>query len=417
MKVMLITPYLPHSMVGHGGGTAVRDLVKHLAVHHEVLLVTLVRPGELPLIPEVENLGVRVAPLHFPDANTHGPARIRLVSQRLVCGLRSLFSRYPFYVEKYWSRSHSREILALAKDFQPEAIQIEYLQMSLYGRDLRTYLNKNPDLKLRIILNTHELGSVPRARRAARSHSQPTRWWYLREAAQWEHLQAAASTWADRTLCVTEEDRKLFTSLGGKNLLTVPLGMDLKAIKPDRQPQKPALCLFVGSFNHRPNTLAAQLLVQDIWPRVHAKKDQTSLVLAGRGSQEFLDNAGAAHHFQDLNISAVGFVPDLTPLFRRSALFVAPLPEGGGIKIKILEAMARGIPVVTSPVGAEGITSPDDDTIIIQNPDQGFADAIIQALEDPHTAARAIRARKLMEEKFGWEAIAALLTRVYLGEV
>jgi glycosyltransferase involved in cell wall biosynthesis len=412
MKIMVITPYLPHENVGHGGGSAVRDLVKHLARNHEVLLVSVVRPGENELIAEVEELGLRVAPLAFNDTQAKGTDRLSLMVSRTAALFRSVFSGFPHYVQKYWMKGLSDQILDLATKFNPDAIQIEYLQMSLYARDLAKQRLVIDGFNPRIILNTHELGSVPRHRRAARANFPPFQWWFRQEASRWEHLQVAAGNWVDRLLCVTEEDRLLYEAMGGTNLLTVPLGMDLEAIKPDRQPTHPPTCLFVGSFNHRPNVLAADLLIDHIWPKVLAERPDTRLILAGRGSLEHLEkNTGST-----TGISATGFVEDLTPLFRQSTLFVAPLPEGGGIKIKILEAMARGIPVITTLVGAEGITTEQDDTMVITDAAHGFAEAIIQALDDPRSEKRALRGRQLMEEKFGWKAIAERLAGIYRAE-
>ena len=409
---MVVTPYLPHSRVGHGGGSAVRDLVKHLAAGHEILLVSLVRPGEHSFIADVENLGVKVAPLPFADSGSRGEDRLKLLINRFSAFMRSAVSGYPFYVEKYWIRNISRQIRTLADEFKPDAIQIEYLQMSLYARDLtRMYLFSETDGP-RIILNSHELGSVPRERRAARAAGPFARWWFCREASRWKRLQVAACKWTNRMLCVTEEDRRIFEDMGGINLLTVPLGMDLEAVQPHRHRTDPPTCLFVGTFNHRPNVQAADLLIHQIWPQVRALRPEVQLILVGRGSQEHLQTCKGSTE----GISAVGFVDDLTPLFSRCALFVAPLPEGGGIKIKILEAMARGIPVLTTPVGAEGITTQDDQTIFIIDPVDGFASAVVQALDDPLSEKRARKARLHMEKKFGWKAIAARLEKIYRGE-
>ncbi len=416
MKIMVVTPYLPHLRVGHGGGTAVRDLVKHLARHNEVLLVSLVRPGESQAIFEVEDLGVKVVPIPFQDATASGIYRLSLVLNRAQSWWRSIFSGYPPYVEKYWSKGISRQIVALATDFAPQAIQIEYLQMSLYARDLQRWRSDQGKGNPRIILNTHELGSIPRHRRADKSSSGIGRWLTLREAALWERLQVQASRWADNTLCVTPEDRQVYEDLGGENLLTVPLGMDLELVRPDRHPESPPVSLFVGSFQHRPNILAAERLVKNIWPLVLNERPDARLILVGRGSAEFLESQTDSHTEMVSKISALGFVEDLSPIFRRSKLFVAPLPEGGGIKIKILEAMARGIPVVTTKVGAEGITDTRDDVMIITDHGDGFAQAILLALDDPHTEERALRARKLMEKKFGWQAITDRLIEIYSAE-
>jgi glycosyltransferase involved in cell wall biosynthesis len=95
---------------------------------------------------------------------------------------------------------------------------------------------------------------------------------------------------------------------------------------------------------------------------------------------------------------------------------VAPLAEGGGIKIKILEAMARGIPVVTTAIGAEGIVDSAEDALTVANADATFAEATIQILAEPEAAQRrAARARRIIENRFSWSAITERLTSLYEG--
>jgi glycosyltransferase involved in cell wall biosynthesis len=115
-------------------------------------------------------------------------------------------------------------------------------------------------------------------------------------------------------------------------------------------------------------------------------------------------------------VTALGFVEDLTAQFRECQLFVAPLTEGGGIKIKILEAMAHGIPVLTTPIGTEGIVDPAEDAVLISKPDVAFAESMIQALRDPvGTKRRAQKARRIIEQRFSWSAITEVLTGIYEG--
>ncbi len=415
MRIMVLTPYLPHRRVGHGGGTAVRDLVTWLARRHEVRLVSLVRPGELGLVPEVEALGAPVVALPFSDAGARGRERLGLAAGRAASRVRALASGYPHYVEKYWSPSLSRRIRAAVAEFQPDAVQIEYLQMSLFSRDLFRARECAGRPGPRLILNSHELGSVPRERRAAAATSGFGRRLALAEAARWRKLQVDATAWADHTLCVTPEDHRLYAAMGGRNLVTMPLGMDCEAIVPDWNPGPPERFLFVGSFGHRPNTLAAAFLVDTVWPRVAAARPQAQLVLAGRGSRSFLEAHRPGCDWNGRGIEAVGFVDDLAPLFRACRLFVAPLPEGGGIKIKILEAMARGVPVVTSPVGAEGIAQ-GGDLLVISPCDGSFGEAVVAAAADPEGCRRrAQAARRHIEREFSWESITDRLARLYAG--
>lgn len=411
----MLTPYLPHRRVGHGGGTAVRDLVTWLAKKHDVMVVSLIRPGEADLLADVGALGVQVRGLPFLDGTAPGPARLKLLGRRLAAAARSLFSGHPYYVEKYADGKLAAQVRLAVNEFQPDAVQIEYLQLASYCRDLRRMRDGAGRTTPRLILNSHELGSVPRERRARRATHPLAAWRARSEAAAWRRLQVAASAWADTTLCVTPEDHERYLAMGGRNLLTVPLGMDLTTLSADWQPDlEHETHLFVGSFGHRPNVLAAEFLLDHVWPRVSAARPGADLVLVGRGSASFLSARLAPEHWPSQRVKAMGFVDDLDDLFRRCRLFVAPLPEGGGIKIKILEAMARGVPVVTTPVGAEGIAGPDSGALTIAACDETFATAVLRDADDLSGCEQRVRvARRLMVANFGWEAITDRLVEIY----
>ncbi len=415
MRVMVVSPYLPHRQVGHGGGVSVRDLVRYLARRHELILASLVRSGERELLDEVAALGVTVVPLPFVDRTMAGAARLRLGRDRGQAWLRARRSGYPYYVEKYWSPRLSRTLLAAVGEHKPQAIQIEYFQLALLCRDLRAWRDRHAAggaAGPRLVLNSHEMGSLPRLRRAAASRQPLARVSLRSEARAWERLQVDASRWADTTLCVTDQDRQLLESLGGRACVTVPLGIDTESVVPVWEREGPPNLLFVGSFGHRPNREAAKFLIDKVWPRIAQYSRLTRLFLAGRGSDTFWEGMGR----RDERIVALGYVEDLATLYRQCRLFVAPLTEGGGIKIKILEAMARGIPVVTTAIGAEGIVEPNEDALAIAPADAAFAEATIQALDRPDQAQRrAERARRIIDARFSWSAITERLTSLYEG--
>jgi glycosyltransferase involved in cell wall biosynthesis len=417
MNVMVLPPPRPPAPGGHGGGTAVRDLVRTLARTHRVLLLSLLRPGEEAHLDDVRALGAEVGTIPFLDGTAAGADRASLLVDRGRAWIRSRRSGYPLYVEKYHTAAISRAVLAAAEDFAPDAIQVEYLQLALLARDLRRRRDGRQVRTPRIILNSHELGSVPRERRAAAAGSAAERRRETAEAARWRRLQVDASHWVDTTLCVTPEDHELYAGMGGVRLRTVPLGMDIETVAPVWAPaaDEPEIHLFVASYGHRPNVLAAELLVTRIWPLVRAARPGARLLLAGRGSQEFL--AGLAPASVPAGVTALGFVDDLTDLYRQATVAVAPLTEGGGIKIKILEALARGLPVVTTPVGAEGIADEASGALVIAPADERFAaSAAAVAGDRERLAALSVRGRALVEQRFSWTAIAATLAGIYSEE-
>jgi glycosyltransferase involved in cell wall biosynthesis len=413
VRILIVTPYLPHARVGHGGGTAVRDLIAALARRHEVAVVSLLRSGEEAQLASVRALGVTVQPVRFLDRGARGRDRWRLAAARLAATARAILTGRPYYVAKYAHRDLARTAIAAAAAFRPHVIQVEYLQLASCLRDLQRWRGSvRPQPCPRLVLDSHELGSLPRRRRA-RTAPWPQRWLLRAEAAAWDRLARDASRRADTTLCVTEQDRRLYEQAGGRDLVTVPLGVDTRGLAAERDPDAPPRVLFVGSFQHPPNRDAARLLCERIWPAVSPRLPGWRLVLAGRGSDAFLADLARAPE----GVEATGFVDDLTPLFRSSRIFAAPLTEGGGIKIKILEAMARGIPVVTTPIGAEGITGREDDLVGWAEDPPSFAETLVHTAHHPAEAVeRAGRARAHVEEHFSWEAVVGRLERIYAGD-
>lgn len=415
MRILVVSPYLPHRRVGHGGGTAVRDLLRWLGRRHEVTAACLVRPGEDDLVEDVRMLGVSVAPLPYAARGATGLRRAAFLRERAAAAMRAVASGYPLYVEKYWTPALCRALAAIVERQQPHAVQFEYLQMALHCRDFRQLPDRS---RPRLVLNTHELGSLPRERRAQLATSPLARLAARREAARWRRLQVAACGWADCTLCVTDQDLELLAAMGGTRLASVPLGMDVEEVRPDWCPE-PAGCrvLFVGSFQHRPNLSGMRAFLTEVWPRIRSARPGAHLDLAGRGSESFLAALGATGTWHDRGVTAHGYVDDLGPLFRACHVFAAHLTEGGGIKIKVLEALARGVPVVATPVAAEGISGHGQAPPLVAPPGAGFADAVLRVAGDPALAASLARdGRRLIEERFGWGAIVERLSGIYAGQ-
>lgn len=418
MRILVVSPYLPHDRIGHGGGQAIRSLLRALSARHHCLLVSLLRPGEENLLSTVQQLGCELATVPFLDQRARGLDRVRLGSRRLRALVRSLQDGYPYYVAKYASRALSCATIAAVRSFRPDIVQIEYLQLAYLVRDLRRWRDSQPpsgngnEIAVRaphLILDSHEIASLPRRRRAAGARGLKRRSLLL-EAASWDRLARDASAWADCTLCVTDQDRSLLAAVGGQRLVTVPLGIDTYGEPPRRRTENPPRILFLGSFQHPPNRSAAIALCDRIWPRIHARLPNWELVLAGPGSDAFLASRPQAGP----RIVATGYVEDLAALFSSCRLFAAPLTEGGGIKIKILEAMARGLPVVTTSIGAEGIVTSADDLVWLVRDDAQFAAQLLSAAQDPEAAERrAELARLYVERHFSWNAIVGRLEQIY----
>lgn len=204
-----------------------------------------------------------------------------------------------------------------------------------------------------------------------------------------------------RVVAVSEEERKAFEQLAPGNVDLVPNGVDTTTIRPrESLPQAPGL-LFVGSFDYGANLDAVEHLVADVLPRL-GRRDAT-VTLVGSNPRKSLSRTVRR---SPLEIDVAGFVPSTEPYFQRSRVFVVPLRYGGGTRLKILEALARGVPVVTTSVGCEGLELEHGRDVIISDDPGDFAAWIDRLLEDDELClALARQGRAAVEERYNWRAI------------
>lgn len=216
------------------------------------------------------------------------------------------------------------------------------------------------------------------------------RWEYLR-ALRYELQQLPK---ADRIQVCSAENRQVLESflpeLKGCIDDDLRAGIDTSNYEFKPAGREPDTMLFLGSFRHVPNQEALDWLLGHVLPRVQARRPQARLVVVGSDPppRHFLPAATT-------NVELIGFVPDVREPLSRYALFLCPILSGSGVRVKLLEAFAAGIPAVSTRLGAEGLTTLDGEICALADDPEGFADRIVDLLEDPdkreHMATRARR--------------------------
>ena len=158
----------------------------------------------------------------------------------------------------------------------------------------------------------------------------------------------------------------------GADVVLAPLSLDPALYRPARLDGPPVAGL-IGTAGWGPTAVAMRLLVEDVWPRVRREAPEARLLLAGRGTGQLgLPEAPGAE--------LAGEVDSARELFQRFSLLLFPLPRGSGIKVKVLEALASGVPVVTTPAGAEGIAATDG--VAVHTEPEALAAAAVELLRD-----------------------------------
>jgi Glycosyltransferase len=160
--------------------------------------------------------------------------------------------------------------------------------------------------------------------------------------------------------------------------------------------REPYTMLFVGSFRHLPNQAALAWFARHVLPEVCARRPEARLVIAG-------SDPLPPHAFPSLDhIELLGFVEDIRDAFGRYSVFVCPVLSGSGIRVKLLEAFASGMPVVSTRLGAEGLASGDGEICALADEPSEFAAKILALFEDPDAAA-ALAARARAEVERNWD--------------
>ena len=224
-----------------------------------------------------------------------------------------------------------------------------------------------------------------------------------RAARRLDRFERALFPKADQVWGVSDSDLAAFGALGvaDHRLFKVPNVVPDGCFMADPEPGPAGQAIFFGSMWYPPNRQALDRLLE-LWPRLRQAVPDARLVVAGRGVPEGLASKAA----RTPGVELLGFVPDLQALIQSSALAVIPLESGGGTKVKTIEALAAGIPILATPVAVEGLGLVDGEHAVIRAVGDGFLEALADMISAPeawHDLAR--RGQALARQRFSMEAL------------
>ena len=236
--------------------------------------------------------------------------------------------------------------------------------------------------------------------------------------ARWEYLRAMRFELRmlpklDRVQVCTRENRDYLTGFLPQLAPSIEDGLRAGIASQQYEypggPRAPLTMLFLGSFRHMPNQIALEWFTREVLPLIVARSPGAKLLVAG-------SDPLPAHAYHDpLNaITMLGFVEDLNSVFAHNAVFICPIRSGSGVRVKLLEAFASGIPVVSTYIGAEGLARVDGEFCGLSDDPHGFAERVLQLFEDPSAGlAMAARARAEVEANWDMPVITARLLESY----
>ena len=384
IKIVFLTqlcPYPPSS------GSAIKsyNVLKHLGARHDVSLLTFIRSEReasslshlSPYCREVDFCVVR-----------------RSKALNLRDALKSLLTGTSFIVTRDWQPAmHAKAQKLLNR--RPDLIYVDHLQMFQFVPD---------PLPCPIVLDDHNI-EWRIVERFASAGGPPLQ--RLFASLEWHKLRSYeldASRKADLVFTVTAQDKDVLVASGisPEKIAALPVGVDTERFKPIRLAADDKKVLTFGTMSWPPNADAVAYFVKAVYPLVKGRVHDVRFSIVGANPPREIKALAE----RDRTISVTGFVDDIQAAAQGTAAFVVPLRIGSGIRVKILDAMAMGLPVVTTSVGCEGILlRPGEHAFVADTPGE-FANAVVHLLLNPDERMRLGSAgRNLVASHYSWPPI------------
>jgi glycosyltransferase involved in cell wall biosynthesis/GT2 family glycosyltransferase len=384
-RLLMISPYSPYPAV-HGGAVRMLALLQRLRPHVDVTLLAY---------------GDTAAELHPNSA-----AELRRICREVVILERPGHTfggvLQPHKTHGFWSDSMRDAIEYFLDRDDYDLVQVEYTHMAHFLPP------RTPGLVRVLVEHDVSFVSLERSRDTA-----PGALARLGLGMEWMRMlryEVAAVEHADLVITMSDDDRAVLGRyVDTRHVVTIPNGVDCERFAFADAGREAASILFVGFFRHQPNVEAVRYFCREVLPRVRRTRPDVRFRIVGAYPPE------AVRRLADTpGVEVTGQVDDIAPHYRNAAVFVAPVLQGSGTRLKILEAMASGCPVVSTTIGAEGLGARDGREIVLADTPEAMAAAIERVLADGELARRLARAaRDLVVARYDWNGITARLVACY----
>lgn len=374
---------------------------------HAVTLVSFVRPEEREHIPFLRSLckEVHVVPLQ----------RSRLAD--LGYGMVSMIGNRSFLIERDNLPALQVLVDRLVREHAFDFIHADQLTMAQFAlRGAAAAKGKKP----RVIFDAHN------AVWTIVERMQKNVPWFLKpvvkmEAMRIKRYEGKLMSSVDHVLAVTEIDKTYLQEAreyaedsrdqAAAPTSVIPIAVDTQKLRPIHRKPGSKNIVTLGTLHYLPNADGIRWFMNEVFPLVRQSIPDATLTIIGKNPpRDFLEkekqNPGA--------IKVTGYVPDLTPYFEQSALMAVPVRAGGGMRVRILEAFASGMPAITTSVGLEGIEAVRDLDVLVEDEPVNFARRICGLLNNPAQQELLARnGRHLAETRYDWQVVLSAMRRIY----
>jgi glycosyltransferase involved in cell wall biosynthesis len=408
VRILHLTPELPFEPGGGGGRTREFFLCQRLVeLGHDVLNVSPAFAEELELADSLRRVGVENWVVRRPRTPFEEVARA-IAADPGVLGAAIARPVRALEMRVFWTRMRATAARAV-REWRPDVVIVGHDMAAAWARDLP------PDLPA--VLTLHNLTWHWYRSRARRAGGLTGAMLRLEAARYRRHVLRMLPRFGTAVAVSTLEADELRELGSAPRVELIPTGVDTQRLRPAEEEAVPPAAprvLFTGTMSYPPNHQGIRWFADEVWPAIRAAVPDAELDVVGR------EPPAAVRALDDRDgITVHGFVPSMAPFFARSHVVVVPILTGAGIRVKIVEAMAGGRPIVSTTLGWEGLphVQPGRHLIVADAPD-AFAREVVELLADAaRRRAMSADARALAEREYDWRALGDRLAAVLEREV
>ena len=392
VNVLLLTQVLPYPP-DSGPKVKTYNVLKYLAGRHSVTLVSFVRGDQSAQVRRLERLCRAVYTVPMDRSKWREP----------LYGLRSLWRGDPFVMTRdHRARMHAL-IARLHADQRFGVVHADQHNMAQYAERVEGAFK---------VLDAHNALWLLYKRQWETTTPGPYRWLLNRDWRLFRRYEARICREFDAVLAVTEVDKKALLEVldRPREITVIPIAVDTEEVRLIERVPGPSHILHIGTMFWPPNADGVRWFIRQVLPIVRAQRPD--IVFDVVGSRPPRDLVALGEKLPYLNVT--GYVEDPLPYQQQAALMVVPLLAGGGMRVKILNALAEGIPIASTTLGYEGIElNPSHDLLVGDTP-EAFAAQVLRVLNDPDLGRQmAVNGRRTVEGRYDYRDVCRPLDDVY----
>lgn len=400
MKVLWISqnvPYPPKTGVLQRNYNLLREASRCADIYLVAILQEDVLPGNYDIESAKRELGKLCQDLKVVKLKIESSAIVFIYT-----AIKSLFTKNPLSINWTNSKILRKTIRKLIRENNFDIVHFDTISVADYRKEA---------VNASTILNHHNIESHLLERRTEYENNLLKRIYYLLEAKKLEKYEKQVCDKFDVNFTVSELDGKRLISIApNARYEVIANGVDTDYFDADRKEVIPKSVIMVSGMNWFPNRDAVLYMCDEIWPLLKSQVPESIWTIVGASPPKKIRELAE----KDESVVVTDFVDDVRPYMKKAETYLCPMRDGGGTRLKILDALSMGMPIVATTMACEGIdVVPERHALIADTPEK-FVAQILRIQNDEQLRFRiSAEARRFVEEKYSWSVIGSKLSNIY----